>query len=364
MSGGVDSSVTAARLVAAGHEVTGVFLECWRAPGCRAEEDRKDALAVALDLGIPFRVLDFKQAYKERVVDIFFADYAKGLTPNPDVWCNTEIKFGLFYDWAMKQGFEAIATGHYAQILETEQGEKVLARSVDAKKDQTYFLYRTRQDQLDHILFPIGDTAKEDIRKEAHERQIPVADKPDSQGICFIGDIDVREFLKEHLGEKPGEVLDTEGNVIGTHKGVWFYTVGQRHGFDLLPKVRTKKEEWKHVLPPLYVVDKNAQNNTITVGYGAETLENKIVLHDIFWREPALQRFQLNTLPEGETVPLNIRLRHGGQLLPAHFSWIRQADGVGQVVLDEAQRGIAAGQSVVFYDATNSLYCWGGGVIA
>ena len=144
----------------AGHDVTGVFLQCWRAPGCRAEEDRKDALAVALDLGIPFEALDFIEAYRTQVVEQFFADYRRGLTPNPDVWCNTEIKFGLFYDWALANGFDAVATGHYAQIAE-RQGIPVLLRGADAKKDQSYFLYRTRQDQLDHIVFPLATCKKQ-----------------------------------------------------------------------------------------------------------------------------------------------------------------------------------------------------------
>lgn len=225
LSGGVDSSVSAHLLKEAGHDVTGVYLECWRAPGCRAEEDRKDALAVALDLEIPFRSLDFRKEYRDRVVEIFFEDYRKGLTPNPDVWCNTEIKFGMFYEWAMSQGFDAIATGHYAQILPAgDVGDQAfqMARSADEKKDQTYFLYRTRQDQLPHVLFPIGHLTKDEVRVEAKKRNIIVADKPDSQGICFIGDINVHDFLKEHLGEKPGDVLDVEGNVIGSHKGHWY----------------------------------------------------------------------------------------------------------------------------------------------
>lgn len=359
LSGGVDSALSAHLLTEAGHDVTAVYLECWRAPGCRSDADRQDALAVALDLNIPFKVLDFKQAYRERVVDIFFEDYRRGMTPNPDIWCNTEIKFGLFYDWAMEQGYDSVATGHYAQIVDHD-GHKVLLRGNDDKKDQTIFLHRLQQSQLDHIVFPIGHLPKSAVRAEAQLRGIPVADKPDSQGICFIGDIDVREFLKERLGEKPGDVLDTEGNVIGSHQGVWFYTVGQRHGFTLHPKVRTKKSAWKHVLPPLYVIAKDADANTITVGYGAETLSADILLRDVFFREPAAAALPLAQ----ESFPVALRIRHGGKTLHATFRWTDRASGKAALTVTEPQRGIAPGQAAVIYDPQSPEVCWGGGYIA
>jgi tRNA-specific 2-thiouridylase len=345
LSGGVDSAVSLVLLLEQGYEVTAVFLECWRAPGCRAEEDRKDALAVALDAGVPFKVLDFKDAYRQRVVESFFADLEKGLTPNPDVWCNTEIKFGLFYDWAMQNGFDAIATGHYAQVVEGK-----LARSADEKKDQTYFLYRTESEKLRHVLFPIGHLTKVKVRAEAEKRNLLVAKKADSQGICFIGDINVDEFVQEHLGEKPGEVLDVDGNVIGSHRGVWFYTIGQRHGFTLLPKVRLQNAEWKHVLPPLYVIEKNAEANTITVGYGVETTRSSISLTEVVWRE--------------ESVPTRCfaRVRHGGALLPIELKLDRE-NQAAELIFDTPQRGLAAGQSVVLYVGEQGKVCAGGGVI-
>jgi len=354
LSGGVDSSLSAHLLKEQGHELVGVFLECWRAPGCRAEEDRKDALQVALDLGIPFTVLDFKDAYRGRVVDRFLADYRSGLTPNPDIWCNTEIKFGLFYDWAMAEGFDAVATGHYARVEPDASGELALLRGVDEKKDQTYFLYRTKQEQLEHILFPIGHLRKEEVRPLAAARKIHVADKPDSQGICFIGDINVHNFLQDEIGDKPGDVLDTDGTIIGSHQGHWFYTVGQRHGFELLPKVRTKKEEWKHVLPPLYVISKNAENNTITVGYGVETTRAEVKLQDLFWRQPQL------VIQGGGAV--KARVRHGGALLEA---MVRVTPSKGFTLeFSQPQRGLAAGQSVVLYGGENDEVCLGGGVIS
>ncbi len=361
LSGGVDSSLSAHLLKEAGHDVTGVYLECWKAPGCRAEEDRKDALAVALELEIPFRTLDFKDAYRQRVVEIFFEDYKKGLTPNPDVWCNTEIKFGLFYDWAMAQGFDAIATGHYARVGKGIEGQPTLhmLRSADEKKDQTYFLYRTEQEQLSHILFPIGHLTKKQVREEAKRRNIVVAGKPDSQGICFIGDINVHDFLKERFGELPGDVLDMEGNVVGKHKGHWFYTVGQRHGFELFPVVYTKHEDWKHVLPPLYVISKNAENNTIIVGFGQETVADNVPVRDVFVRDEAVLK-----LAEGESVPLMVRVRHGGALLNASFVWKDLENKRGEIRLEEAQRGLAPGQSIVWYSAEDSQICLGGCVIS
>jgi tRNA-uridine 2-sulfurtransferase len=346
MSGGVDSSLSAVLLQEAGYEVTGVFLECWRAPGCRAEEDRKDALALALSLGIPFQVLDFKDTYKQKVVEYFFDEYEKGRTPNPDVLCNKEIKFGLFYDWAMEQEFDYVATGHYAQIKEKD-GHHLLAMAADAHKDQTYFLYRMRGEQLDHILFPIGHLTKPQVRELAKEKALPVATKPDSQGICFIGEINVHNFLRERLGENPGDVVDTKERVIGRHKGLWFYTIGQRHGFDSsfqLPKDEQGID--KHAIPPFYVIRKDATKNQLVVGFGAETYCDSFDIEDAHW---------IHQSPVTGGQSLFVRIRHTGKLIPC-----RLEDGK-HVVLREPLQGIASGQSAVFY--SNGV-CLGGGVIS
>lgn len=344
MSGGVDSSVSAVLLQEQGYDVTGVYLECWRAPGCRAEEDRKDALEVALKLGIPFKVLDFKDAYKQKVVEYFFNEYEAGRTPNPDVLCNKEIKFGLFYDWAMKEGFDYVATGHYAQIRDGN-----LASSKDAWKDQTYFLYRLRQDQLSHILFPIGHLTKPDVRVLAIEKSVPVAHKPDSQGICFIGEINVHNFLKERLGERPGDVVDTKGRKIGEHKGLWFYTIGQRHGFDASFQLPKDEGINKHMIPPCYVIRKDPEKNQLVVGFGADTYQQEFVIDDIHW------------ITDRESVDpssLTVRIRHTGKLLPCSIKM--QADKKFVITLDEPVQGIAAGQSAVFYSEGT---CLGGGII-
>lgn len=382
MSGGVDSSLCAHLLVEQGYEVTGVYLECWRAPGCRSEEDRKDALQVALDLGIPFKVLDFKQAYKEKVVEYFFNEYEAGRTPNPDVLCNKEIKFGLFYDWAMEHGFDAVATGHYGSLttvsepsLEAprfskrldKQSMKNLERSgmltfltipTDEHKDQTYFLYRLKQDQLDHIIFPLADLKKPAVRQLAHQHHIAVADKKDSVGICFIGDIDVTQFLKDRLGEKPGEVVDTQGNVIGTHRGIWFYTIGQRHGFEINKKTVIKLDNGelleKENIPPFYVIGKDADKNELIVGFGSETYADQFGVTDLHWIN-GKRGEELSQNPE-----LVVRIRHTGQLIPCQLNV-----ETNTVTLDEPTKGVAEGQSAVFYTPlkNGSLACLGGGII-
>lgn len=353
LSGGVDSSVSASMLVEQGYEVTGVYLECWRAPGCRTEEDRQDALKIALQLNIPFQVLDFKEAYRQRVVEYFFAEYEAGRTPNPDVMCNKEIKFGLFYDWAMEQGFDFVATGHYAQVKNGKQ----LITSTDAKKDQTYFLYRLQQNQLAHILFPIGHLTKDQVRKEATARNLPVANKPDSQGICFIGEINVHNFLRERLGENPGQVINSKGEVMGTHKGLWFYTVGQRHGFEINGTWKSQHGETRHAMPPYYVIGKIPAKNQLIVGFGRETYIDRFEVEDVHWINNKFQnlnsKFQEQT--NSLTDPLTncfVRIRHGGKLISARF---KVQGSSHSVELAEPTQGIAEGQSAVFYEQVSGV---------
>ncbi len=353
MSGGVDSSTCAHILIEQGYEVVGVYLECWRAPGCRSEADRKDALKVALNLGIPFRVLDFKAAYRDKVVAYFFEAYKKGLTPNPDVMCNKEIKFGLFYEWAMTEGFDFVATGHYAKST-TQDTHTYLTIPADTHKDQSYFLYLITEEQLQHTLFPLQNITKADVRAEAAKRGLHVADKKDSVGICFIGDINVHEFLQERLGEKPGDVVDSKGVVIGKHKGLWFYTIGQRSGFTInqttIVKHADGTEITKHNIPPFYVIAKNAQKNQLVVGFGSETLCDSFEVNNIHWitRQPtAIEKTQLK-----------VRIRHTGALEPCQLSNTT-------VTLANAIKGIAEGQSAVFYlETASGTHCLGGGIIS
>ncbi|MBP9819975.1 tRNA 2-thiouridine(34) synthase MnmA [Candidatus Woesebacteria bacterium] len=349
MSGGVDSSLCAHLLKEQGHEVTGVFLECWRAPGCRSDEDRADALKVALSLGIKFQVLDFKEAYRDRVVEYFFSEYEAGRTPNPDVLCNKEIKFGLFYDWAMENGFDKIATGHYAKISDTNE----LLVPKDAHKDQTYFLYLLTTDHLKHSMFPLADLTKQEVRLLAEERDIHVAKKSDSVGICFIGDINVHSFLKERLGEKPGAVVDTQGTIIGRHVGLWFYTIGQRHGFEIDKKTAYKNSEGqlieKENFPPFYVICKDAATNQLVVGFGVETLQQTFSICDLHW---------IASYPPANQKQLLVRIRHTGALLPCQMT---EAKNRTAITLNTPTQGIAEGQAAVLYSRDGELTtCLGG----
>lgn len=355
MSGGVDSSLCAHLLKKQGFEVTGVYLECWRAPGCRSEEDRKDALKVALSLDLPFKVLDFKDAYKDKVVEYFFKEYEAGRTPNPDVMCNKEIKFGLFYDWAMENGFDYVATGHYAK---SEKG--LLKIPKDQHKDQTYFLYLMSQDQVEHTIFPLAEINKKDVRSEAEKRNIHVSDKKDSVGICFIGDIDVHQFLKERLGENPGEVVNTKGEVIGRHQGLWFYTIGQRHGFEINKKriitLDNGETITKQNIPPFYVIKKLPETNQLVVGFGAETYRDSLKVKDFHWVNQSMKQDEI-------TQNLFVRIRHTGQLISCKL--IRdQEDIFWSVKLAEPVKGIAQGQAAVFYlNSDQEKICLGGGII-
>lgn len=360
MSGGVDSSLCAHLLVEQEYEVVGIYLECWRAPGCRTEEDRKDALQVALNLGIPFQVLDFKDTYKQKVVEYFFNEYEAGRTPNPDVMCNKEVKFGMFYDWAMKEGFDFVATGHYANIVESTTG-KQLAIPQDKSKDQTYFLYRLTQEQLNHILFPLSELTKPEVRAEAKKRSLPVADKKDSVGICFIGDINVHNFLEERLGKNPGDVVDTKGTVIGKHDGLWFYTVGQRHGFSIEKRTLIQEsdgtETIKHNFPPFYVIKKIPEKNQLMVGFGAETYREELRVEDLH-----LINSDHNALRAAKNAEMRVRIRHTGKLIPCQLE--TSEAGEVTVKLSEPTQGIAEGQSAVFYQQLGEqTICLGGGVI-
>lgn len=396
LSGGVDSSLSAALLIEQGYEVTGVFLECWRAPGCRVDEDRKDALDVALGLGIPYQVLDFKQAYKDRVVEYFYREYEAGRTPNPDTMCNREIKFGMFYDWALRQAqgkptFDYVATGHYARVTQrhddTVAQRHELVRGADPKKDQSYFLYQLRPEQLAHILFPIGHLTKAEVRAEAEKRNLKTATKPDSQGICFIGEVNVTNFLKERISEKSGDVvikltdeaveklksqklkfktttqrakvIDNQYLVIGTHSGIPFYTIGQKVGQELDRKWLARLHEEGLVnldpqnMPSLFVIEKDVDKNILVVGKESETFSNSFSIIESNWLD---QDFS-----DKETFEAYVRIRHGGELVKALFT---KKENKLEVTLDQPIKGIAQGQAAVIYSSDKiDAKIIGGGII-
>jgi len=274
MSGGVDSSLTAALLVEQGYDVTGVYMKNWSQdlPGMRCPwaDDLADAKRVAVQLGIDLKVYDFEQEYRDKVVQYMIDEYKHGRTPNPDIMCNQEVKFKLFLETALEDGADMIATGHYAR---TEKGK--LLRAADDNKDQTYFLYRVTAKALEKTLFPLGGYTKPQVREMAKERGLYTAGKKDSQGICFVGQIGIREFLNEYVTTKPGNIIDTQtGKTVGTHDGAIFYTLGQRHGLDVGGGL------------PYYVVGKDMSQNVVYVSQNINDdniWRRQIKLSDIHW---------------------------------------------------------------------------------
>lgn len=334
MSGGVDSSLTAALLKEQGHEVTGVYMKNWTEdlPGMRCPwaDDLADAKRVAVHLGIPFKVYDFEADYKHKVVDYMVAEYQAGRTPNPDIMCNQEVKFKLFLEMALADGADMIATGHYAR---TNDGQ--LFQAADTNKDQTYFLYRVTKVALTKTLFPLGELAKPEVRRMAEERGLMTAGKRDSQGICFVGSIGIKEFLSQYILAEPGSVIDRDsGETIGEHEGAVYYTLGQRHGLNLGGGL------------PYYVVGKDMAENVVYVSRNLadESMWRKeLSLGDIHWIDEAPQDHE----------DIHVRLRHRGSLLPAHLEGAK-------LMLDEPERAVAAGQSAVIYRGDVVL---GGGIV-
>lgn len=335
MSGGVDSSLTAALLTEQGHDVLGVYMENWRdgtfLRGCASwPEDRKDALKVANQIGIPFKVVNFEKEYRRKVIDYFFAEYAAGRTPNPDVLCNREIKFGLLLDWAKRHGYDHVATGHYARVKHGPKTSR-LYRGTDRTKDQSYFLSQLSQDQLRHTLFPLGEMKKTDVRAEAKRRKLPVSEKPDSQGLCFVGEINLTEFLKQKIPAKPGKVLTATGEIIGEHEGAPFYTVGQRRGVGVSKSV------------PMYVVSTDVAANTVTVGYDKELYHRTVFAEQPHWLAGRLPK----PLWHGRTGTFLVAIRYRMEPQPAKVMAAKQ--GL-KIQFDEAQRGPTPGQFAVLYD--------------
>ncbi len=342
MSGGVDSAVAAARALEAGHDVVGVHLALSRgartlregARGCCTVEDAGDARRVADVLGIPFYVWDLADRFQRDVVDDFVAEYEAGRTPNPCLRCNEKIKFAALLDKAVALGFDAVATGHYARVVERE-GRRELHRALDPAKDQSYVLGVLDADQLPRALFPLGDTAKTDVRAEAAERGFVVAAKPDSHDICFVPDGDTRGWLTDRIGERPGEILDADGRVVGSHAGAYGFTVGQRRGLGL--------ERGSLDGRPRYVTSVDAGRNTVTIGTHEMLGVDDVTGTRPRWCGPA---------PEG-VVAVGAQLRAHGAEVPA-TAW---AEGSGEgarvrVRLDQRVRGVAPGQAVVLYDGT------------
>ncbi len=332
MSGGVDSSVAVALLKERGFDVVGVHIKMWSDPSipCNFKEDRYDAMSAAEKIGIPFQTWDLTEEYRTAVVEYMIREYAMGRTPNPDVMCNRHIKFGVFLQHALERGADAIATGHYVQLADGR-----LFQAKDKNKDQSYFLWTLGQEQLRHCLFPIGEYTKPEVREMARTLNLPTAEKKDSQGICFIGEIDLNAFLKKHIPTARGAMVTTGGRQIGQHDGLSFYTIGQREGLESGGGI------------PYYVAKKDFATNTLVVAegpYDEELFASTIDISDIHWisgKEP----------PPSLACTARIRYRQP----------LQKCTVVGErVIFDVPQRAVTPGQSIVFYRGEEML---GGGII-
>lgn len=347
MSGGVDSSVSAALLQKAGYEVTGVFMKVWQPDflPCTWREERLDAMRVAATLGIPLLTWDFEKEYKEGVADYMIAEYKAGRTPNPDVMCNKEIKFGAFFRKAMAEGADFVATGHYAQVkFDKKSGVFNMLKGVDDAKDQSYFLWTLGQEQLSKTFFPIGGYKKSAVRALAKKFTLPVAEKKDSQGLCFVGKLDMKDFLAHFIEEKEGNVMNEKGEVIGTHRGSYFYTLGERHGFTVTKKSTDDT--------PFYITAKDLEKNTITVSHQTKgTLESATKeLH-------AIQASFCTGVTPDIKKKYTAQVRYHGEQYKCKILALKENTFSLHL---ENPTVFDVGQSVVLYDGKE---CIGGGVI-
>lgn len=364
VSGGVDSSVSIALLKEQNYKVVGVFIRTWTPDfiECTWRDERRDAMRVCAHFGIPFLECDAEESYKKGVADYMIEEYSKGRTPNPDVMCNREVKFGVFWKFAKERGADFIATGHYAVNIEAVQPlasfggciAKKLSKSPDQSKDQSYFLWTLKQEDLSHTLFPIGHLHKKEVRVLAKKYKIPVATKKDSQGVCFLGPLDMKDFLKHYIKPKQGNVLNRKGEVIGIHDGAVFFTIGERHGFNITEKSEKDK--------PLYVIKKDIKNNTITVsaylnifkevqpqiGFGSCTSNKNIIqIINTNW---------ILSIPEKDKK-YTAQIRYHGELLNCILD-IKE-DNKAHINFDKNIL-VDSGQSIVIYDKN---VCLGGGVV-
>ncbi len=348
MSGGVDSSVVAQLLKNQGHKIIGLFMKNWEEKDengvCTSEQDFSDVKSVCSQIGIPYYSINFAKEYMDRVFSHFLEEYGAGRTPNPDVLCNREIKFGPFLEYAKKLGAEKIATGHYAQV-EEKDGLFYLKKAVDQNKDQTYFLNQLNQYQLSQVIFPIGHLTKPELRKLAEEYNLSTSHKKDSTGICFIGERNFKNFLKEYLPAKAGKILDYKTKKeLGKHDGLMYYTLGQRKGLGIGGQTEGSGEAW-------FVCEKDLKNNVLYVTQGNQ---------DILYSK-GLKSGIINWIPQKPEQTnfdcyAKFRYRQPEQKVNVTIN----ADGTTLVKFYEPQRAVTPGQYVVFYDDT---YCLGGGVI-
>ncbi len=367
MSGGVDSSVTAFLLKKQGYDVVGVFMKCYNIDGC-AETDAEDARRVAEHIRIPFYVWDFEQEYKDRVVQYMIEGYRAGITPNPAVMCNREIKFGLFLERALASGADYVATGHYVKIEKFASGDKIvngvfkLFEGNDSNKDQSYFLWTLGQRQLAYCLFPIGDYQKTEVREIARRAGLPTAEKKDSQGICFLGKFSLDDFLRQYIPGHRGMLMTTAGEKIGEHSGAEFYTIGQRHiGADFaFPKTGPTGVAGA-ARKPLYVASKDAATNMVVLAEGSDDpalYRSEVELTQMNFISGVVfdDGVNVNGVP---TLSVRARVRYRQPLSDAKL--LKLENGNYKLAFAAPQKFVAEGQSAVFYGADDEMI--GGGVI-
>lgn len=332
ISGGVDSSVAALLLKEEGYDVVGIFMKNWDDTDengvCTAEEDFEDAVAIANQIGIPYYSINFEKEYYDRVFTYFLDEYKKGRTPNPDIMCNKEIKFKAFLDYAKKLGADYVATGHYARV-DRSGDETVMLRGVDNNKDQTYFLSQLSQDQIKDVLFPVGELEKSEVREIAHKYNLATADKKDSTGICFIGERDFNEFLSNYLPAQPGDIVDTDGNVLGKHDGLMYHTIGQRRGLG----IGGEGEAW-------FVCGKDLGKNELIVCQGAD---NPLLFSN------RLLASEFSTITD-KKVPTEFdctaKFRYRQKDINAH---VKVLDELHVEVTYDDTKAVTPGQAAVFY---------------
>ena len=345
MSGGVDSAVAASILVEQGHDIEGLFMKNWEEDSeyCNAEEDYKDALQVCDTLDIPLRSVNFAKEYWDRVFQHFLDEYRSGRTPNPDILCNTEIKFKEFLNFAKDLGADKIATGHYVRNKEVD-GRVQLLKGMDLGKDQSYFLYGLNQKQISSTLFPIGDLKKPNVRERAEKLGFDNFDKKDSVGICFIGERDFKEFLQQYIPAQPGIIVTSRGTKVGDHDGLMYYTLGQRKGLGIGGGHGDGEGAW-------YVLDKDLENNELIVGQGhdhAGLYQKRLTASDLHWTSGVAPEF----------VNLNAKIRYRAKDAPCRITDLN--DTKISIEFEEPRFAIAPGQSVVFYSEN---ICLGGAII-
>lgn len=340
MSGGVDSSVSALLLKNKGFNIVGIHLHC--SDFCNPQ-DAEDARKVSQSLNIPFYVFDLTEEFEEKVVNYMIETYKKGLTPNPDVYCNQFIKFGVFLEKALNLNYELVASGHYAQVKLDNNSQAHLFQAKDKNKDQTYFLWSTPQEKLSNIVFPIGNLLKSEVREIAKKYNLPVAEKKESMGICFVGQVKLKEFLNKYLSPAEGKIIDTEGKILGTHPGYFYFTEGQRHGLNI-----------KTGGGPYYVAQKIPEENLIVVAK-----ENHPLLYTKKIEVIKINILEKNILTKEKVI--EARFRHRQPLVKAKITLTSNEQNQSVMVeFLEPQRMIAPGQSIVFY---HQEYVLGGGII-